>query len=91
MRFEALKAMQRFRLKTRISAYSRVLKYRNLIAQNDKVQNQISRKLSRIQKFASYKSFLEFHLVYKSVCLKFRRHILKKFYLKFEFFLSKIE
>ena len=33
--------------------YSSVLKYRNLIAENGKIQNQISRELSRIQKFAS--------------------------------------
>ena len=57
--------------------YSSVLKYRNLIAQNGKIQNQKSRKLSRMQKFISYKSFLEFYLVHKIVCLKFLRPILK--------------
>ena len=54
---------------------------------------------SRIQNFASYKSFLEFYLVYKNVCLKFPRPILKKFEkansrkLTFEFFrkLSSLE
>ena len=58
--------------------YSSVLKCRNLAAQNGKVQNQASCKLSQIQKFASYKSFLEFYLVYKNVCLKFLRQKLQK-------------
>ena len=44
--------------------HTSVLKYRNLIAQNGKIRNQISRKMSRIQKFANYKS-LEFCLVSK--------------------------
>ena len=58
--------------------YSSVLKYRNLITQN-KIQNQLSRKLSRIRKFAIYKNFSKFHLAYKNVCLKFLRPILRKF------------
>ena len=58
--------------------YSIVLIYRNLFALNGKIQNQFFRKLSQIQKFASYKSLLEFYLVHKNICLKFLRPILKK-------------
>ena len=58
--------------------YSSVLKFRILIAQSGKIQNQISRKLLRIQKFASYKGFLEIYLVFKNVCLNFLQPILKQ-------------
>ena len=74
--------------------YSSFLKYRNSVAQNDKVQNQIPRQLSLILKIVSWKSFLEIYLVYKNLRLKFLKPILRKLknasfrkiYLKFEFF-----
>ena len=63
--------------------YSRVLKYRNVNAQNDKIQNQIyRRKLSKMQKIVSLKRFLDFYLAYKNVCLKFPRCILRKLHIE---------
>ena len=38
---------------TNNTVYSSVLKYRNLIASNSQIQNQISRKLSRIKKISA--------------------------------------
>ena len=58
--------------------YSSVLKYRNLIAQNDKIRNQIISELSRIQTFARNKCSSEVYLVNNNVCLIFRRPLLKK-------------
>ena len=58
------------------SMYSIVLKYRDSITYNDQIQNQITCKLSQIQKIVNQKSFLEFHLAYKNVRLKFLPPIL---------------
>ena len=40
--------------------------FQNIATQNDKIQNQLSRKLTNT-KNTSYKRFLEFYLVYKNV------------------------
>ena len=57
--------------------YSSVLKDHKLIAQIRETGKEISRKLLRIQKFVSHKSFSELYLVYKNVRLKFLRPILE--------------
>ena len=52
--------------------YGSVPKYRNSITQNDKIQNQITRQESQTKNNCQLdKSFLEFHLVFKNVRLKF--------------------
>ena len=57
--------------------YSSILKYCNSLTNNDKIQTKLQAHRQKFQKLAATKA-LDFYPIYRNVCLKFLRTILRK-------------